>query len=197
MGNGKHLNTQRLAAVVKITMCRLAAVEDTIIEKPLRKPFLGFLGLEYLRCHHCFLYRNRNTTMHNSPSRSSATTEHDCWIPAVPLLWRRQPQQLSHLHEEAGEQGSLDVQGVAATSEGRHGDGKLCPPQDVDELVPEAVGAAQGGEAQVVGLTPLLYPAVWAGGKPKYFIDPMHSTTGGPSGHWADGLLSCAVLFVR
>lgn len=67
---------------------------------------------------------------------------------------------LPDLHEEACQQGSLDVEGVGSGAEGRHRDGQLDPLQGVGEVGVKSVGQRQSGVAQAGVLTPRLHVTV-------------------------------------
>ena len=60
------------------------------------------------------------------------------------------------LHEETCQQGSLNVEGVPAGTEGRHRDGQLDPLQSVDELSAKSVSHQQSSVVQIEVLTPFL-----------------------------------------
>ena len=72
----------------------------------------------------------------------------------------RLSKQHTYLHEEAGQQCSLDAVGVGLCAEGRLGDGKLDPLQDVSQLGPDGVGRLEGALVEEAVPTPLLITRV-------------------------------------
>lgn len=67
---------------------------------------------------------------------------------------------LSDLHEETCQQGSLNAEGVASGTEGRHWDRQLDPLQSVRELGAKSVSHQQSSVVQVEILTPPRHIAV-------------------------------------